>query len=285
MQPARSWRTFVIYGVLTVFAVAVVGCSLSAETAAPQTSAPPTSADGGAIVGATTLSPALAHIHGLHIDAGGVVLAGTHDGLFALDPGTGAVNRVGESDDDFMGLTGVPGTSALFSSGHPGRSSSAANPLGLRASTDGGRTWVTRSLAGEVDFHALAATDRLLVGFDTASGLRVSNDGGANWAPGAAVAASSLAITDRGVWAVTDAGLQFSEDAGLSFSAVPEAPSLAMVAGARDALWGVDTFGNAWQSQDGRDWRNAGFVGRVEALTTDATNAYAATRDTLYRLE
>ncbi|MCH9732690.1 MAG: hypothetical protein K0U84_24010 [Actinomycetia bacterium] len=140
-------------------------------------------------------------------------------------------------------------------------------------------------MAGEVDFHALAATDQVIVGFGTASGLRVSTDGGVTWSPGAALEASSLAITNSGVCAVTDAGLQFSSETARSFSAVPEAPPLAIIVGARDTLWGVDTEGNTWQSQEGRDWRNAGSVGGVDALTTDATNAYSATNQTLYRLD
>src|SRR3546814_12519195 len=67
-------------------------------------------------------------------------------------------------------------SSDLFSSGHPGPSSTAANPLGLRTSNDGGRTWTDSSLAGQVDFHSLVTDGTTLVGFDGARGVTVSKD-------------------------------------------------------------------------------------------------------------
>ncbi|MDV8056474.1 exo-alpha-sialidase, partial [Rhodococcus sp. IEGM 1343] len=189
------------------------------------------------------------------------------------------------STDDFMGLSGVPATDTLFTSGHPGESSTAANPLGLRSSNDGGMSWSDRSLEGQVDFHALAADGRILVGFDGSTGLLVSADSGSTWTPGAAAPAASLAITSSGVWAVTPDGLQHSTDTARTFSPVLDAPNLVLLAGAGDALWGIDTDGYAWRSRNGADWQKRSATGSVEALTAvDYDTAYAASPQALYTL-
>lgn len=231
------------------------------------------------------LSPELDHLHGLHVDADGTVLAGTHSGLLALAP-SGNTTRVGTSDDDLMGLSGVPGTDTLFSSGHPGPSSDAPNPLGLARSTDGGATWEPRSLVGEVDFHALASDGHILVGFDTSSGLLASTDEGATWTSGAAIGASALAVNDAGIWAATPDGLLRSTDGAQTFGPALGAPALYLVAAGRDgSLWGMDGTGNAWRSRDGQAWEEFTFVGEVEALTAlDYDAAYAASSQELHTL-
>ncbi|MFM1725605.1 sialidase family protein [Rhodococcus sp. PAM 2766] len=231
------------------------------------------------------LSPELDHLHGLHVDADGTVLAGTHSGLLALAP-SGNTTRIGASDDDLMGLSGIPGTDTLFSSGHPGPSSEAPDPLGLARSTDGGVTWESRSLVGEVDFHALASDGRILVGFDTSSGIQVSADEGATWSPGAAIGASALAVNAGGIWAATPDGPLLSTDGARTFAPTPGAPPLGLVSAGRDgSLWGMDDGGNAWRSRDGRAWEEFTRVGDVEALTAlDYDTAYAATAQELHTL-
>lgn len=243
---------------------------------------------GGAVtstVASVTLDAPLTHLHGLHSAAGGTLLAGTHSGLFAIDPQTGATVRVGDSDDDFMGLSGVSGTDNLVSSGHPGPSSDAANPLGLRASSDGGRTWASRSLSGQTDFHVLATDGSALIGSD-GQGLQVSGDGGATWTAGAAVPVAALTITPAGVWAVTPDGVSRSTDGGRSFTPMPDAPALALISGGDRGMWGVDTAGYAWFSPSGITWEKAGYVGSVEALTCTPDGAgVAATSSALYLLD
>ena len=281
-------------GVLGLVLVALVGgCTSGSDGkvgAAPgptEVGSAPARTGVGTAPGPTSiaLKPGLSHLHGLHVTDTATLLAGTHTGLFAIDPVTGATSRVGDADDDFMGLTGVAGSDTLYSSGHPGRSSSAPNPLGLRASVDGGRTWTEKSLAGQVDFHALTTDGDILVGFDGTTGLRVSSDGGATWSPGAALAAQSLATTAAGVWAVAERGLEHSTDGARSFSPVPDAPSLVMIAGAAQAIWGIDENGYAWRSRDGAAWQQRSYVGPAEALTAiDNTTAYAATGQALRML-
>src|SRR3546814_12634212 len=65
---------------------------------------------------AIPLSPELTHLHGLQLSADRTLLAGTHTGLAAITP-AGATTAVGTSDDDLMGLSGIPGTDVVFASG------------------------------------------------------------------------------------------------------------------------------------------------------------------------
>ncbi|WP_016934945.1 F510_1955 family glycosylhydrolase [Rhodococcus sp. R1101] len=276
---ARPYR-----GALTAVAAltVLVGCSTQQPASAPTSlgSAPAPE------VPTVALTPALDHLHGLHLGADGTILAGTHTGLVTLGV-DGRTTRIGTSDDDFMGLTGVPGTDRLFASGHPGPSSSAPNPLGLIDSTDGGHIWTPKSLVGEVDFHALATDGEVLVGFDGTTGLLVSTDAGVTWSPGAPLVAAALAVNDDGVWAVTVDGLQHSSDSARTFTAVPDAPRLMLLSAAGDgSLWGVDTEGVAWRSDTGRTWEQKAVVGPVEALlAVDVDTAYAATAQQLFTLE
>lgn len=263
--------------------VVLTGCSTAPQP--DTTPAVPASSTATPSVRGVTLTPALDHLHGLHLDEDGTVLAGTHTGLVEL-AADGRTTRVGASDDDFMGLAGVPGSDQLFASGHPGPASSAPNPLGLIESTDGGHTWTPKSLTGEVDFHALATDGELLIGFDGVTGLLTSTDGGNSWGTGATVAAAALAVTDVGVWVTTTDGLQHSTDAGLTFTVVPDAPQLALLSAAKDgSLWGIDTTGTAWRSRTGQTWEQRAVVGPVEAvLAVDVDTAYAATAEMLYPL-
>ncbi|WP_261768966.1 MULTISPECIES: F510_1955 family glycosylhydrolase [unclassified Rhodococcus (in: high G+C Gram-positive bacteria)] len=255
-----------------IAALSLVGCSS------------PTATVDAADPALVDFTSSLAHVHGLHVNADGTVLAGSHTGLFAIDP-AGNLTRVGSSDDDFMGLSGVPATDTLFTSGHPGESSTAANPLGLRRSDDGGMSWSDRSLEGKVDFHALTADERILIGFDGRTGLLVSADSGSTWSPGAAVPVASLAITNSGVWAITPDGLQYSTDTARTFSPVAGAPNLVLLAGAGNALWGIDTDGYAWRSRNGTDWQQRSATDSVEALTAIGYDtAYAASPQGLYTL-
>ena len=271
--------------VIARLAATVVACALTVAVAAcsnPQSH----SAEAGFTTSVSVpLDAPLSHLHGLHVNRGGTLLAGTHSGLFSIDVATGATARVGDSDDDFMGLGGASGTDDLVSSGHPGPSSDAPNPLGLRASTDGGQTWTTQSRSGSTDFHVLATDGTSLVASD-GRGLQTSNDGGVTWTTGAEVTVGALTITPSGVWAVTPDGVARSTDGGLSFTAMPAAPPLALISGTSRGLWGVDGAGYVWSSADGDAWDKGGRVGAVQALTSgpDGTG-YAASSDAVYVLE
>lgn len=221
------------------------------------------------------LSDAISHVHGLVVDADGSVRAGTHDGVRVI--GTdGTVTAVGPQDD-LMGMTGLPGTMRLVSSGHPGPGSPLPNPVGLIRSDDGGTTWESVSLGGQIDFHALAMTEEMLVGFDGVTGIVTSTDGGATWQQGAPMAALSLAAVGDEVWATTPDGVMHSTDRGASFDPLDGVPLLWQVsAGTDGSLWGVDVDGIAWRSRDGQEWTTHQQLPPVEAIAAlDHTTAYA----------
>lgn len=278
---------------LAVAALTLAGCGSTdgaeAQSAQNAQSAQPTSAAVTELVSTTALSPQVDHLHGLHILADGSVVAGTHSGLVSIGA-DGATARIGALDDDLMGLTGIAGTDTILSSGHPGKSSTSPNPLGLVASADRGQSWTAKSLVGEIDFHALAGTDKLIVGFGGGETLMVSTDGGSTWTDGAAEPAGALAITGDDVWAVTATGLQRSSDAARTFTPVADAPNFVVIAAGVDgSLWGVDLNGIAWRSGGaspvGERWEQRGMVGPVDALAAvDYNSAVAATTRSVFRL-
>jgi hypothetical protein len=271
---------------MTRSVVALIGAGvLAALLSACGADQPPDKPAAAPTAASVTLDAPLTHLHGLHSGAAGTLLAGTHNGLFTIDTATGTTSRIGDSDDDFMGLAGTSGTDHLVSSGHPGPSSDAPNPLGLRTSSDGGRTWITRSLSGQTDFHVLATDGKTLIG-SSGRALQISSDGGTTWTQGAALPVGALAITPTGVWAVTTDGVSRSTDGGRSFATVPDAPPLALLGGSDRGLWGIDTAGYAWFSPDGTTWAKDDYVGAVQALTVAPDGAgFAASSSTLFRLD
>ncbi len=264
-------------------ALTVTACSPNGADEPRAAAAASSSVEEG--VARVALSTAIEHAHGLVVTDDGTLLAGTHTGTITVGR-DGRTARVGTVDDDLMGMTGIPGTDRLLSSGHTGANSSLPNPVGLRSSDDGGRSWTALSLAGQVDFHALATDGGLVVGFDGARGMRVSRDGGRTWTDGAAIASAALAMTPGSVWATTEQGVQRSTDSGQTFSLVPDAPVLRLLSsGADDSLWGVDLEGYAWRSKDGATWEKRAAVGQVDALAVaDFASAYAITAKQLHIL-
>jgi hypothetical protein len=128
------------------------------------------------------------HIHGLEAPAwaDGDLLVSTHTGVVRVTP-EGAWFEVGDAKHDLMGFRAHPSEpGTLYGSGHPDLRSGLPNPLGFVRSPDGGLTWETLALAGEVDFHALtvqASNGEVLYGFNVvrSPGLYRSLDGGRTW--------------------------------------------------------------------------------------------------------
>jgi len=212
------------------------------------------------------------HIHQLMPSADGQsLLAGTHNGLFAVDLDSGDVTGpVGEQVIDLMGLTRAD--DGLLASGHPGTSGPQplqGPSLGLIQSLDQGATWESVSLEGTADFHALT--------YDPATGtvvgaqagqILISDDMGATWRQGAAADPYDLLAASDGLLMTDNAGLSISTDAGESFQAVDEAPALVLLAGADDTTIGVDLDGAVWRSDSGGQWTAEGTTPeQIYALT------------------
>ncbi|MFG3496209.1 F510_1955 family glycosylhydrolase [Streptomyces sp. NPDC047928] len=240
--------------------------------------------DAGAATGGVSVS----HVHGLGIDpADGRLYVATHEGI--VTPGeNGAAQRVGDSHDDFMGFT-VAGPNTFVASGHPGHGNDdePAN-RGLVESTDAGKTWKVRSLAG-VDFHALDHVDGTVYGYDSTNGrLRVSENR-VDWDDRAEIGALDIAVGPKDpdtILATTERGVARSSDGGRTF-APGTGPVLAYLSWAEpDALFGVDLSGTVHRSDDGgATWQRTGSVpgGRPQALTAvTADRVLAATGSGVY---
>ncbi|MFF8835237.1 F510_1955 family glycosylhydrolase [Streptomyces sp. NPDC015130] len=242
---------------------------------------------------------ALSHIHGLGV-RGDTLYVATHDGVHSPDA-DGRPTRVGDRRDDFMGFT-VTASGVFLASGHPAPGSGGPADLGLVESTDSGRTWHEKSLAGEVDFHSLdTASDATVYGYDATNGLlRVSPDG-VTWEDRAALRALDLAVSPAApgtVLATTETGVARSTDGGRTF-APGSGQVLSYVSwGDPDALFGIDGNGVLFRGTDtgtgtgtgtaqgsGLRWDRVATVpgGAPQALTVvDARRVLVATQDGVY---
>lgn len=238
-------------------------------------------AETGALVG---ISPTLGHVHGVVVD-GGELLLGTHDGVHRVDPSTGEAVRVGTSRDDFMGFSG-DADSILVASGHPGPGSSLPNPLGLLTSVNGGETWRSVSLLGQVDFHGLAVFGDSIVGWDTRGTLQLSTDRGQTWQPGPLVTPTSVTWFDDQVWLGTpDRGLLVWNPGSDSLQEVGVPGILVATSPSGASLWRLDGDGGVHRSSDGNVWQDMGSVSRVEAFAATDDAAFAVTGTTIDILE
>ncbi len=163
------------------------------------------------------------HIHGLAVDRQdpSYLFIATHHGLFRAGP-DGLAEQL-SIVQDFMGFQPHPTVAGLlFASGHP----AAGGNLGFIVSTDGGKTWVRRSLGlnGPVDFHQMAvspADPNVIYG---AFGLlQVSRNGGTTWSvagplPGQVIDLAASAIDPNRLYAAAVDGLFVSIDAGRSWT-------------------------------------------------------------------
>lgn len=229
----------------------------------------------------------VSHVHGLGINpADGKLYVATHEGVIAVDK-DGTTRRVGEAAD-YMGFT-VAKADTFLSSGHPAEGSGGHANRGLLESTDAGKTWKTRSLDGDVDFHALDYVDNTIYGYDSTNGmLRISKDG-TTWDNRAKLAALDIAVNPENpdlVLATTQAGVAKSTDAGKTFAPGAE-PVMAFLSWAESkALYGVDPGGTLSRSTDGGStWTKVGTLpgGQPQALTAvGSQRVLAATQDGVY---
>lgn len=232
----------------------------------------------------------LAHIHGLGINpADGELYAGTHHGVFRI-PAEGEPEQVAGRTQDFMGFT-ILGPDHFLSSGHPGPDDAESPPnLGLLESNDGAKTWQTRSLSGEVDFHALEAKHGRVYGYDSQTGqLMVSKDE-TTWDRRAQEPLADIAVSPADpdvVLATMQEGPARSTDGGRTFTTIDGAPPLVLLDWPSDRrLVGVGPDGVVYTSSDGGEtWAKGGGVpGQPAAMTTHGkAEVYVATDSGVHR--
>ncbi|WP_328394043.1 hypothetical protein OHS70_04955 [Streptomyces sp. NBC_00390] len=156
-------------------------------------------------------------------------------------------------------------------------------------STDSGKTWRTRSFAGEADFHSLDYAHGTIYRYDSTNALlRVSKDG-ATWVARASLQALDIAVSpddpDTG-FATTADGVAKSTDGGRTF-APGKQPMMAFLSWVTpEALYGIDDSGTLSRCTDGGStWAKAGSVpgGQAQALTAvDDQHILAATQSGVY---
>ncbi|MGB7981155.1 MAG: hypothetical protein WCF36_10240 [Candidatus Nanopelagicales bacterium] len=225
-----------------------------------------------------------AHVHNLTLD-GDLLRIGTHEGLWSQAPGQPA-QQVSDQAFDVMGFAQAGPTT--YSSGHPGDDQDAPADLGLQTSADGGRTWASKSLLGEVDFHRLRAQDSTVQGLSAHDGrfLR-SNDSGATWSDLGAPELFDFALdpTDsRRVIGTRASGPVRSTDGGRTFQEISDAPRLAFLAWTGPTVYAIATDNTLHVSTDaGTTWAQAGeLVGQPQALGADGDRVVALAGSTIW---
>lgn len=230
------------------------------------------------------LETAVAHVHALGVNpADSTLLAATHYGLYRIDA-EGVATRVSDSFQDTMGFT-VVGPDHFLGSGHPdlpGRRAGQPTLLGLIESTDGGASWVNLSLAGEADFHGLSFLDGTTYGWDATSGTFMVSTDRSSWERRSTVEMFAF-VVDRSdesrVVAAGPDGIIRSSDGGRSWSAATGPLLVALTSRADGSLWGADSTGTVWSTDDGSNWSRAGRVeGEPNALLASENSVWVATR-------
>ncbi|MEY4901093.1 MAG: hypothetical protein RI895_1515 [Actinomycetota bacterium] len=207
-------------------------------------------------------------VHNLLITDDGI-LFGTHHGVWLQRKSQDPV-PVGDSRFDVMGLAKHAG--GLVASGHPDSTEEQVGNIGLRGSTDQGRTWKNISLTGQVDFHRLVSSGQMILGLSATDGaLLVSNDSGKNWEALPNPNLYDLALdpsNPSNVVGTTETGPILSKDGGRTFAPIAGAPLLALLSWDTARLVGVTPDGLIYESLDqGATWSQiASVTGQMRAI-------------------
>lgn len=230
-------------------------------------------------------SGALSHVHGLGVDpADGRVYIATHNGLYTVTKGE-KPKLVGDRKDDFMGFT-ITGENTFIASGHGAPGSDRPGNVGLIETKDAGRTWTSRSLSGEADFHSLDSAKGTVYGYEGGR-IRVSS-GLKSWDDLAPLEALDLAVNPAGdkLLATTAEGVATSTDGGRTFGKSAEPVQAFVSWPAEKSLFGIGTSGKLSSSADGgKSWKELTTVpgGQPQALTAvNADHVLAATMTGVY---
>ncbi len=232
-------------------------------------------------------------VHGLAVspDRPSETYVATHHGLIrGVNDGSWA--RVGAMQDDLMGFSMHPTNgSTFFTSGHP----RAGGNMGVRVSRDGGFTWDTIALKGQVDFHAMTvsrADPERLWGYFRGQVHR-SDDAGRTWSvvseqpPQILTLAADPASRD-GLWAAGPTGIHRSVDGGTTWTTIRGGRFAAVAVDPREprTVYASTGGGVERSADDGVTWTRLGLdpeggaVGYLAVAPSDPRVVYAATYET-----
>jgi photosystem II stability/assembly factor-like uncharacterized protein len=229
-------------------------------------------------------APDWGHVHNLSL-VGDVVYMGTHNGFWKQEVDQDPM-LVSQPAFDVMGLTGS--SDRWLASGHPGPEMDAPSDLGLIESIDGGVTWQSVSLLGEVDFHRAAAVGEFVLGLAAHSGsLLRSTDGGRTWSDLGTPSIFDFAINPANpdvIFATSENGTLRSEDGGKTFVPVATSELLAFLAWGEQGLYAASTEGQIIFTNDlGASWDVRGSLAAApSALATDGSNVVALVDDSIW---
>jgi photosystem II stability/assembly factor-like uncharacterized protein len=235
--------------------------------------------------GDAVTEPGVAHVHGLGINpADGSLIVATHFGSFRIAADGDDAVRIGDSFQDTMGFT-VAGPDHFLGSGHPdleGVRAGEPTRLGLIESTDGGETWTSLSLSGEVDFHGLAFAHGRAYGWDSGTGRFMVSADRRDWDTRSTLDLAGFAVDPENpqhIIGAGPAGLLESTDGGRTWDQL-DGPQLLAVSWQADAgLWGADPDGVVWR-RAGAGWERAGKLpGEPQAFLATGDALYAAVHD------
>jgi hypothetical protein len=215
------------------------------------------------------------HVHGIGPGARGVesLTLATHNGLWAVDLASETATRLGQSQDDFMGYSAVPGSpGTAFASGHP----ATGGNLGIIRTEDAGQTWdhVSDGLDGPVDFHNMEvsrADPTVIYGIGHDGRVQRSADGGQTWeasgqAPEKLIDIATAPDDAAQLYAATEAGLFLSADRGATWTPVIESVPVSTVdSGADGVVRAVDL---------GQGLITVGIGGEITRVSGDLPDGY-----------
>lgn len=185
------------------------------------------------------------HVHAIGPGAGSVdsLTLATHNGLWTVDLARATATRLGQSRDDFMGYSAVPGSAGeAFASGHP----ATGGNLGIIKTEDAGQTWapVSDGLDGPVDFHNMEvsrADPAVIYGIGHDGRVQRSADGGHTWeasgeAPEKLIDIATAPDDAALLYAATETGLFLSPDQGATWTRVIEGVPVSTVDAGKDGV-------------------------------------------------
>jgi len=267
-----------------VAVVALLGSCSSAASQSASTDSNDGQTQGQSEPAPVTLgSPETGHVHNLAFD-GDMLMLGTHDGMWRLDPENSLV-LVSQPSFDVMGLT--RNGDRWLASGHPGPDMAAPDDLGLIQSLDSGVTWQPVSLSGEVDFHRLVASGEVVLGLSAHDGkLLRSQDGGLTWVDLGSPPLYDLAVdpNDPDLVVATSAdGPVRSTDGGQTFTPITAPVLLALLAWTDQGLYGASVDGEIlYSTNGGMNWEARGSLGgQPVALAANASSVVGFVGDSV----